>query len=288
MREGEPPSASAALVGHPDGCRRDVGGCAPARTRSVRHLVGAVVAATAGLTLWGCGSDESAGDGDGRVSVLDRAAAADSSFGVRYSFRSRFTDDEGTDRLRGYGQAEADQRRTRVVVRDRNIRGETVIDGDDEYSGGSFAVTPLLDSPSREVRWTKLDRSRFLEAGYIDKLCGPELPTKIAKVLAGSDPTIEKLGAARVGELRTQRYRVTTTYGRVLDVLAGDEDASQCDARDRADGFVAELWIDRRNLIRRVRLRYRLTDGSTVETRDITSYDAPCASPCPVAQPSVT
>ena len=92
-------------------------------------------------------------------------------------------------------------------------------------------------------------------------------------MLAGSDPTIEKLAAARIGALRTQRYRVTTTYGRVLDVLAGDDDASQCGAQNRAARFAAELWIDRHNLIRRVRLRYRLVDGLTVETRDITSYD---------------
>jgi hypothetical protein len=235
-------------------------------------VVAAAVAATAGLTLLGC-RDESAGGGDRRISVLDRAAAADASFGVRYSFRSRVTDGEETYRLHGYGQAEADQRRARIVVRDRNARGERIIDGDDEYSGGSFAVTPLLDSPSRNVRWTKLDRSRYLKAGYIDKLCGPELPTKIAKVLAGSDATIEKLAPARVGGMRTQRYLVTTTYGRVLDALAGDEDASRCDARDRAGKLTAELWIDRNDLIRRVRLRYRLVEGSTVETQDITSYD---------------
>ena len=81
VREGEPPRALAALVGHPGGCRRNVCGCDPARIRSVRHLVGTVVAASAGLTLWGCGSDQSTGGGDRRVAVLDRAAAADSSFG---------------------------------------------------------------------------------------------------------------------------------------------------------------------------------------------------------------
>jgi hypothetical protein len=99
------------------------------------------------------------------------------------------------------------------------------------------------------------------------------LPTKIASVLASSNPTIEKLGAGHVGGLRTWRYRVTTTYGRVLDTLAGEGDASQCDEHDRAARFAAELWIDRHNLVRRVRLRYRLVDGLSVETRDITSYD---------------
>jgi hypothetical protein len=160
-----------------------------------------------------------------------------------------------------------------MVVVDRNMRGETIVDGHDEYSGGSFAVAELLNSPSRNVRWTKLDRSRLLDAGSIDKLCVPELPTKIASVLASSNPTIEKLGAAHVGGLHTWRYRVTTTYGRVLDTLARDEDASQCDEHDRAARFAAELWIDRHNLVRRVRLRYRLVDGLSVETRDITSYD---------------
>jgi hypothetical protein len=228
----------------------------------------------AGLTIAvsGCGA-RAGGGGDPLTSVLKHAAAADSSFGVRYGFRGRLTDDEGTHRYHGYGQAEADQRRVRMVVVDHTMRGETIVDGHDEYSGGSFAVAQLLNSPSRNVRWTKLDRSRLVDAGSIDKLCIPELPTKIASVLASSNPTIEKLGAAHVGGLRTRRYRVTTTYGRVLDALAGDDDASQCDEHDRAARFAAELWIDRHNLVRRVRLRYRLVDGLNVETRDITSYD---------------
>jgi hypothetical protein len=238
----------------------------------LRPLMTIVCAAGLTIAVSGCGAR--AGGGDPLAFVLKRAAAADSSFGVRYSFRSRLTDDEGTHRFHGYGQAEADQRRVRTVVVDRNMRFETIVDGNDEYSGGSLAIAELLlNSPSRNVRWTKLDRSRLLDAGSIDKLCGPELPTKIASVLASSDPTIEKLGAAHVGGLRAWRYRVTTTYGRVLDTLAGDEDTSQCDEHDRAARFAAELWIDRHNLVRRVRLRYRLVDGSIVETSDITSYD---------------
>jgi hypothetical protein len=235
------------------------------------RLVTVVCAAGLAIAVSGCGAR--AGGGDPLAAVLERAAAADSSFGVRYSFRSRLTDDEGTHRLHGHGQAEADQRRDRMVMVDHHMRGEMIVDGHDEYSGGSFALAELLDSPSRDVRWTKLDRSRLLDAGYIDKLCGPELPTKIAGVLASSSPTIEKLGAAHIGDRRTLRYRVTTTYGRVLDTLAGDDDASSCDEHDRAARFVAELWIDRHDLVRRVRLRYRLVEGLSVETRDITSYD---------------
>lgn len=237
----------------------------------IRRLMTIVCAA--GLTIVASGCGARAGGGHPLVSVLERAAASDSSFGVRYSLRGRSTDDKGTYRFRGYGQAEADQRRKRTVVVDRGTRGERIVDGHDEYGGGSFAVVGLLDSPSRNIRWTKLDRSRLTDAGYIDTLCGPELPTKIARVLADSNPTIEKLGAARVGGLRTLRYRVTTTYGRIVDVLAGDDDASQCDEHDRAARFTAELWIDRHSLVRRVRLRYRLVDGLNVETRDITSYD---------------
>jgi hypothetical protein len=245
----------------------------------MRPLV--TIACAAGLTIAVSGCGARAGGGDPLSFVLTRAAAADVSLGVRYSFRGRLTDEEGTSRFHGYGQAEADQRRVRTVVVDRNMRGETIVDGHDEYSGGSFAGAELLNSPSRNIRWTKLDRSRLLDAGYIDKLCGPELPTKIASVLARTNPTIEKLGAARVGGLRTRRYRVTTTYGRVLDTVAGDDDASQCDEHDRAARFAAELWIDRHDLVRRVRLRYRLVDGLSVETRDITSYDDAVRVPVP-------
>ena len=237
-------------------------------TLAMRLAVIVVCAAGLIIALSGCG----AGDRDPRLAVLDRAAAADASFGVRYRFRTRYTDDEGAHRLRGYGQAEPDGRPSRVVVVDRDIRGETIIDGHDEYSGGDFAVAGLISTPPN-VRWTKLDRTKFLEAGYIDSLCGAELPAKIAAVLADSGPTLEALGATRIGGVRMRRYRVTTTYGRVLDVLAGDEDASQCDKHDRAAKLVADLWIDRRNLVRRVRLRYDLADGRTVETREITRYD---------------
>jgi hypothetical protein len=236
----------------------------------LRRLVAAGCIAGLTVAVSGCGAR--AGGGDPMTSVLERAAAADASFGVRYSVHGRITDEDSSLRLRGYGQVEADQRRARIVVIYDKTRGETILDGHDEYGGGSFAALELFDAPSH-VRWTKLDTSRFLHAGYIDRLCLPELPTKIASVLAASNPTIEKLGAARVRGRRTLRYRVTTTYGRVLDTLAGDEDASQCDRHDRAARFAAELWIDRHSLVRRMRLRYRRMDGKIDETRDITGYD---------------
>jgi hypothetical protein len=237
----------------------------------VRRLM--TISCAAGLCIAASGCGARAGGGDPLVPVLERAAAADSSLGVRYSFRSRSTDDEGTTRMHGYAEAQADQRRERMVFRGHDLHGETIVDGRDEYGGGDFALVGLLDSPPSKLLWSKLESSRLLDAGYIDRLCGAQLPAKVASVLASSEPTIEKLGAARVDGRRTLRYRVSTTYGRVIDVLAGDDDASQCDEHDRAARFVAELWIDRHSLVRRVRLRYRLVDGLSVETRDITSYD---------------
>jgi hypothetical protein len=236
---------------------------------TVHQLV--TIACVGGLTVVACGCG--AGTDDPPASILTRAAASDAAFGVRYSFHTRFTDDDGTHRVRGYGQAQADQRRSRTVLLDGKMRVETIVDGDEEYSGGDAAATVLLESPSRDVRWTKLDLSRFLDAGYLDRVCSADPPVKITGVLAHSDPTIKKLGAGRVDGRRTQRYRVTTTYGRILDVLAGNTDAAQCNAHDRSATFLAELWIDRRNLVRRVRLRYRLVDGATDETHDITGYD---------------
>jgi hypothetical protein len=53
---------------------------------------------------------------------------------------------------------------------------------------GDLAVAGLIYSPPK-VGWTKLDRAKFLDAGYIDKVCGAELPAKIAAVLADSDPS---------------------------------------------------------------------------------------------------
>ncbi len=240
----------------------------PGGTLAMRLAVAIVCAAGLIIALSGCG----AGDRDPRLAVLDRAAAADAPFGVRYRFSTRYTDDEGAHRLRGYGQAEAEGRRSRVVVVRRDTRGETIIDGHDEYSGGDFALAGLIYSPPN-VRWTKFDRAKFRDAGYIDEVCGAELPAKIAAVLAGSDPKLERLGATRIGGVRMRRYRVTTTYGRVLDALAGKDDASHCDKHDRAAKLVADLWIDRRDLVWRVRLRYDLADGRTVETRDVTRYD---------------
>jgi hypothetical protein len=228
-------------------------------------------ALAAGLAIVASGCGAAAGSDDPRLAVLKRASAADSPFGVHYSFRSLERDKKTTFRMRGYGQEQADGQRSRTVAAFEGRQGETIVDGDVEYNAGDFA-TPLGHVPP-DLRWTRLDRSRVLDAGYIDKLCGADLPTRIAGVLASSDPKIEELGRARIGGLRMQRYRVTTTYGRVLDVLAGDEDASHCDPHDRAARFVAVLWIDRHDMIRRVRLSYRLVDGATVQTRNITRYD---------------
>lgn len=241
----------------------------PRRMPSSRRLLAIACVAGAGVAVSGCAG----AGGDRPASVLDRAAATDSSLGVRYVFHDRYSDATTTTRGRGYGQEEADQRRSREVAIDAGRRGEIIIDGYDRYTGGDLAVAELLGSHSSNIRWTKLDGSKLLDAGYIDELCSPELPAKIAGVLARSDPTIQPLGAARLHGIRTQRYRVTTTYGKILDVLAGDHDASPCGAHDRAAALTAELWIDRGNLVRRVRLRYHLTDSSTVETRDITGYD---------------
>jgi hypothetical protein len=245
---------------------------APPAAMSVAIRIAAVLCvAGVAVAAAGCGDE---GGRDPRVGVLDRAAAADAPFGVRYRFRSSQADGKETFRARGYGQAEADQRRSRVVLVARDIRGETILDGDDEYGGGDFGMAAALLETRRELRWTKLDRSKLLDAGYIDKVCGAELPAKLAGLLAKTDPAVERLGAARVGDRATVRYRVTTTRGRVLDELAGnDDDAAQCERRDRAAKLVATLWIDRDDLVRRVRVRYRGADGLTVETRDITGYD---------------
>jgi hypothetical protein len=242
-----------------------LGAAGVARSRWV-----ATFALAAGMAIVASGCGAAAGS-DPRLAILKRASAADSPFGVRYTFRSIGRDGEGTLRSRGYGQEQADGQRSRTVVAFDGGRGETIVDGDVEYNAGDFAIS--LEGVRPNLRWTRLDRSRVLDAGYIDDLCGPELPTRIAGVLASSDPKVEELGRARIGGLRTQRYRVSTTYGRVLDVLAGDEDASQCDSHDRAARFVAILWIDRHGMIRRVRLSYRLVDGATVQTRNITRYD---------------
>jgi hypothetical protein len=216
----------------------------------------------------GCGPGAS---DDPLAPALKNAAAADSALGVRYRFRSRLQGKDRTFRARGYGQAEPDQRRTRTVVVVGKDRMETVTDGDIVYTGGGFVVQQLhaFGVSAPKARWTKLDGRRMLDAGYIDALCGSGLPPKLAGMLLDTDPRIEDLGSDRIDGARMHGYRVTTTYGRVLDALAGDEDASRCDKHDRAARFVAVLWIDRNSLVRRTRVRYRLADGSHVETSDI-------------------
>ena len=238
----------------------------PGRARRI----GGASLCVAGLAaaLLGCGAG---GSDDPLAPALKDAAAADAALGVRYRFRSRSQGKDGTIRARGYGQAEPDQRRTRTVVAAGKDRMETVTDGDIVYTGGRFVRQQLhvfgLSSPN--ARWTKLDGRRMLDAGYIDALCGSGRPPKLAGMLLDTDPRIEDLGSDRIDGVRMHAYRVTTTYGRVLDALAGDEDASDCDKHDRAARFAAVLWIDRNNLVRRTRVRYRLADGSHVETSDI-------------------
>ena len=244
----------------------------PPGWRAHHHAVVAIaIVGAAGLALAASGCGDS---GAPPPSALTRAAKADASYGVRYRYRGRSSEaGKKVYRLRGYAQTEADQRRSRIVVVGSDIRGEIIRDGHDEYNGGDLAGTALLGSSSSGIRWTKVDDARLLKAGYIDKVCGAELPGKVAGALARTGPRIERLGPARVGGRPTTRYRVTTTYGKVLDTLAGNDDAADCDARDRAATFVADLWIDRDNLVRRVRVRSSLAGVSSVETRDITGYD---------------
>ncbi len=241
-------------------------------SRADHRVVVIAIAGAAGLALAASGCGDS---GAPSPSALTRAAEADASYGVRYRYRSRSSEaGKKVIRVRGYAQTEADQRRSRIVMVGRDIRGEIVRDGHDEYTGGDLAVPGLLGSSSSKIRWTKLDGARFLKAGYIDKVCGAELPAKVAGALARTGPRIERLGSARVGGRPTTRYRVTTTYGKVLDTLAGNDDAAGCDARDRAAMLIADLWIDHDNLVRRVHVRvHRRAGVSSVETRDITAYD---------------
>lgn len=170
---------------------------------TARQLV--TIACVGGLTVVTSGC--SAGTDDPPASILTRAAASDAAFGVRYSFHTRFTDDDGTHRVRGYGQAQADRRRSRAVLLDGKTRGETILDGDEEYSGGDAAVTALLESPSRDVRWTKLDRSRFLDAGYLDKVCGADPPVKRSR---GCSPTAIRRSGSLVRDASTVVIRSAT------------------------------------------------------------------------------
>lgn len=229
------------------------------------------------LTAFGCGEDDSADDP--LFAAIERANEADDEFGLRFTVRGRFTDGKASIRVRGYGQIEADEQRSRsVIVGPDGQRIETFTDEPFEFAriDPSFSKS-LANALPPETEWIKVDQEKVAKAGGFAELRRLQSPTPAValELLKQFQPRIEDAGPERIGGVPTRRYRVTTTVGKVAEVLSerGAQLPGCVDAfADAPLKYV--FWIDDKDLVRRFRLRLELAEQeATVVTVNSTGFD---------------
>lgn len=229
------------------------------------------------LTAFGCGDDDSADDP--LFAAIERANKADDEFGLRFTVRGRFSDGKTSIRVRGYGQIEADEQRSRsVVVGPNGQRIETFTDEPFTFARIDPSISKSLDNalPS-ETEWIKVDQEKVAEAGGMADLRRLENPTpaEALDLLKQFESKVEDAGPEHIGGVPTKRYRITTTIGKFAEVLSkqGVELPGCVDAiADAPMKYV--FWIDDKDLVRRFRLRLELPQQeATVVTVNSTGFD---------------
>ncbi len=223
----------------------------------------------------GCGDD---GAGDNPLfEALQRVNDAEKDLGVRYTLRGRISDDDGSlATFRGYGQIQADEQRVRTVIIVGGERSESFIDE-------PFEIVPIDPSIGRRLdnaipsgtKWIKVDQDKLAEAAGFAELRRLEnqTPKEALDLLKKLQPKIEDAGPERIGDVMTKRYRVTTTYAEILDLIA-DKDLPGCldTLGDVTLSYV--FWVDDKDLVRRFRLRFQLPgQPAAALTLNVTRYD---------------
>lgn len=229
------------------------------------------------LTAFGCGEDD--GADDPLFATIERANEADDEFGLRFTVRGRFTDGGESFRVRGYGQIEAGEQRSRsVIVGPNGQRIETFTDEPYEFARIDPSISKSLENALlSETEWIKVDQDKVAEAGGFAELQRLQSPTpaEALELLKQFQPKIEDAGPERIGGVPTRRYRVTTTVGKVAEVLSerGAQLPGCVDAlADAPLKYV--FWIDDKDLVRRFRLRLELAEQeATVVTVNSTGFD---------------
>lgn len=237
------------------------------------------VALIAALSLvgFGCGSES---EEDPLLQALVRSVKADDEYGARFTMRGTSTEDGETTKIRGYGQIEADEKRSRAVV--------TVAGGQrlELLTDEPFLFLNLDDLPfDRDdfgdeippgTRWLRVNQDSVADAlgsGGLRRLESLS-PTEAIKLIPKLDPKIELAGKEPVDGVQTTRYRMRVKLGKLFELLkesgGGDPDLPKSQLETEM-GFV--FWIDGTDLVRRVRIRLKLPGESLVLTVQISAYD---------------
>jgi hypothetical protein len=245
--------------------------------RCVRAGVLAICTVFASTAL-GCGGDDGGTLNPG-LRALQRAAKADDAFGARFAVRGTSTEDGETIPIRGYGQIEADEKRSRIVASGEGARIEIITD--EPFAFLSLEGLPLSRASRAELpagaRWLKINQDTVADAFGTGGLRDLERlgPTEAIKLFAKLEPRIEKKALGqRVDGIKTTRYLVRMKLGRLFDAISERaEDAPELPDSQRDIEMGCAVWIDDDDLVRRVRIRLRLPKKATVLTTEITSYD---------------
>lgn len=241
-----------------------------------------MLATCASLTLIGSGcGDDGNGNGNGDDALfeaLERAGQAGEELGVRFTFRVTVTGGADAIRARGYGQIEPDAQRVRTVTVAADERIESFTDEPFELARIDPAIALQVDNPiPRGTRWIKVDQDKLAEAAgaaELRRLQNPN-PAEGLKLLKDLKPKIEDAGPERIDGVQTKRYRVTTTIGRILDVI-GERGAELPGCPSSVGDITVQYvyWIDDEDLLRRYRFRLEPKGKpATVVTTSVTGYD---------------
>lgn len=154
----------------------------------------------------------------------------------------------------GGGAFNEETDRSRIVLELRNpLTGETVEmvqieDGDVKYEGGAIVAKML--PPGKE--WVRTDES--------DESEEDETPLNMddSMDLLDSSGEVRLVGRESINGKTTRRYRGEVQLSDLVDVLREKGKDTEADAYERIEGvsptqISAEAWIDRKNLLRRMR-----------------------------------
>jgi hypothetical protein len=124
-----------------------------------------------------------------------------------------------------------------------------VTDGDVQYEGGSLVESQL--PPGKE--WVRTDESDGYEEGE------PSLSVDDSLQMLGSSAEVQMVGRESINGKMTRRYRSEIQLSELVKILREAGKDEEADAYEQIEGLApteisAEGWIDRKNMLRRMRM----------------------------------
>lgn len=223
----------------------------------------------------GCGGE--AESDDPFIRMLQRANKADDNLGARLVVRGTLKSGGQSIRIRGYGQVEADLMRDRFVFASGGVREETFDDEPFTFVAVDEALARLAPKEVPDgTKWLKVDKDVVAKAAGQQGLRELEnlTPGETLELLPKLDPKVRAAGREAVRGVATKRFRITVSFAKLVEVLSDRAGASLgCALSTLRGSLQLVLWIDRDDLIRRVRIRVQAGRTSFVITSTVTAFD---------------